>query len=122
MDSSAEPHLTEASNTPKGASRTRSTRLVVGTLVVIALIIVARRFGAGSALRETLDWISSLGAIAPVVFIAIYIVACVMFIPGSILTIGAGVIFGVVRGSIYVSVASTTGATAAFLVGQRGSP
>jgi uncharacterized membrane protein YdjX (TVP38/TMEM64 family) len=42
----------------------------------------------------------------------------VMFLPGSILTIGAGVIFGVVRGSIYVSIAATLGATAAFLVGR----
>ncbi len=103
---------------PRGSSRARSTRLVVGAFIVIALIIVARRFGAASALKDVLDWISSLGAVAPVVFIAIYVVACVMFIPGSILTIGAGVIFGVVWGSIYVSVASTTGATAAFLVGR----
>ncbi len=65
-----------------------------------------------------LDWIAGLGALAPVAFIAIYIAACVAFVPGSILTIGAGVIFGVVRGSIYVSIASTLGATAAFLVGR----
>jgi len=42
----------------------------------------------------------------------------VLFLPGSILTIGAGVIFGVVRGTIYVSIAATLGATAAFLVGR----
>jgi uncharacterized membrane protein YdjX (TVP38/TMEM64 family) len=69
-------------------------------------------------LRNALDWIRGLGALAPIAFIAIYIAACVLFLPGSILTIGAGVIFGVVRGTIYVSIAATLGATAAFLVGR----
>jgi uncharacterized membrane protein YdjX (TVP38/TMEM64 family) len=118
MDASPESRLIDAPTAPQGSSRGRSVRLIVGALIVVAVIVVARRFGAGSALKDTLDWISSLGAVAPVVFVAIYIVACVMFVPGSILTIGAGVIFGVVWGSIYVSIASTTGATAAFLVGR----
>jgi uncharacterized membrane protein YdjX (TVP38/TMEM64 family) len=118
MDSSSESRLIDMPGEPKRSSRARSMRLIVGALIVIAIIVVARRFGAGSALKETLNWISSLGALAPVVFIALYIVACVMFVPGSILTIGAGVIFGLVWGSIYVSIASTTGATAAFLVGR----
>lgn len=69
-------------------------------------------------MTHLLQWISSLGAVAPIVFIAAYIAACVLFIPGSIMTIGAGVLFGVVRGSIYVSIGATAGATAAFLIGR----
>ncbi len=69
-------------------------------------------------MTHLLEWISSLGAVAPIVFIAAYIAACVLFIPGSIMTIGAGVLFGVVRGSIYVSIGATAGATAAFLIGR----
>ena len=41
-----------------------------------------------------------------------------MFIPGSLLTLGAGVIFGVIWGSIYVSIGSVMGATFAFLIGR----
>ena len=41
-----------------------------------------------------------------------------LFLPGSILTLGAGLLFGVVLGSVYVSIASTVGATAAFLIGR----
>jgi uncharacterized membrane protein YdjX (TVP38/TMEM64 family) len=52
------------------------------------------------------------------VFVLLYVVACVLFLPGSVLTLGAGVIFGVVKGSVIVSVASTLGATVAFLVGR----
>ena len=48
----------------------------------------------------------------------LYVLATVLFVPGSILTLGAGVLFGVVRGSLLVSVASTLGATAAFLTGR----
>jgi uncharacterized membrane protein YdjX (TVP38/TMEM64 family) len=49
---------------------------------------------------------------------AIYVVACVLFVPGTILTLGAGFAFGVVVGTVTVSLASTLGATAAFLVGR----
>src|SRR6266404_4657171 len=95
-----------------------SPKILLIGVGVIAILYGAHRIGAGPWLTNALDWIRGLGALAPVAFIAIYIVACVAFLPGSILTIGAGVIFGVVRGSIYVSIAATLGATAAFLVGR----
>jgi uncharacterized membrane protein YdjX (TVP38/TMEM64 family) len=88
--------------------------LVAATLVL--LVALGRRLGP--EVTALLDAISALGPAAPIAFIAIYVVACVLFIPGSILTIGGGVIFGLVRGSIYVSIAATAGATAAFLVGR----
>jgi uncharacterized membrane protein YdjX (TVP38/TMEM64 family) len=52
------------------------------------------------------------------IFIAIYVVATVLFIPGSMLTLGAVAVFGVMWGSVYVSIGSTLEATAAFLVGR----
>jgi uncharacterized membrane protein YdjX (TVP38/TMEM64 family) len=93
-------------------------KILLIAIAAIAILYGAHRIGAGPWLTDTLDWIRGLGALAPIAFIAIYIAACVAFVPGSILTIGAGVIFGVVRGSIYVSIAATLGATAAFLVGR----
>jgi len=51
-------------------------------------------------------------------FCFVYIAACVFFIPGALLTLGAGAIFGVIKGSILVSIASTLGAGLAFLVGR----
>lgn len=69
-------------------------------------------------LQNGLDWVEQLGPTGPALFILLYIAACVLFIPGSALTLGAGAIFGVVRGSIIVSIASTLGATAAFLIGR----
>src|SRR6266481_9904150 len=93
-------------------------KILLIVVVAIAILYGAHRLGAGPVLKNALDGIRGLGALAPLAFIAIYIAACVLFLPGSILTIGAGVIFGVVRGTIYVSIAATLGATAAFLVGR----
>jgi uncharacterized membrane protein YdjX (TVP38/TMEM64 family) len=69
-------------------------------------------------LRNALQWIDSLGTVGAIAFITIYILATVAFIPGSILTFGSGVLFGVVWGSLYVFISATLGATIAFLVGR----
>lgn len=69
-------------------------------------------------LQNTLQWINGLGALGGVVFIAIYIIATLAFLPAAILTLGAGVIFGVIWGSLYVFIGATLGAVAAFLVGR----
>lgn len=69
-------------------------------------------------LLNALQWIDGLGTWAAIAFMLLYIVATVAFLPGSILTLGAGVVFGVILGSIYVFIGATLGATAAFLVGR----
>jgi uncharacterized membrane protein YdjX (TVP38/TMEM64 family) len=69
-------------------------------------------------LQNTLIWIQSLGAVGAIAFIGLYAIATVLFVPGSILTLGAGVVFGVLTGSIYVLIGATIGATLAFLVGR----
>jgi len=75
-------------------------------------------FNPQTILRDALQWIDRLGTVGAIAFIAIYIIATVAFLPGSILTLGSGVIFGVVWGSLYVFIGATLGATAAFLVGR----
>ena len=69
-------------------------------------------------LQNALQWINSLGAIGGIVFIGIYIIATLAFLPAALLTLGAGVIFGVTWGSIYVFIGATLGAIAAFLGGR----
>lgn len=62
--------------------------------------------------------VTSAGPLGPVLFIAAYVVATVFLIPASVLTVGAGFLFGPILGTVVVSIASTLGATAAFLVGR----
>lgn len=93
-------------------------KLIAGILLVVALAVAAQYFNLQGLLKSALSWTESLGAAGFAAFILIYILATVLFLPGSILTLGAGALFGVVWGSVCVSIASTLGATAAFLVGR----
>lgn len=78
----------------------------------------AEGFNIQQTFRNTLEWINSLGPVGAIAFVALYIVTTVALLPGSIVTLGAGVVFGVGLGAIYVFVGSTLGATAAFLIGR----
>lgn len=69
-------------------------------------------------IRSSLQWVESLGIWGGVAFMGIYIIATIAFLPASLLTLAAGVVFGVVWGSVYVFVGATLGAIAAFLVGR----
>jgi len=81
-------------------------------------VVAATLFDLQQGFRDTLAWISGLGPVGALIFVSLYILACVLLLPGSILTLGAGVVFGVVNGSIAVSIGATLGATCAFLVGR----
>jgi uncharacterized membrane protein YdjX (TVP38/TMEM64 family) len=93
-------------------------KVILLVVAIVILIVLGRHFHLGQLFSSMLDRIRGLGALAPVLFIILYIVGAILFVPGSILTIGAGVLFGLLWGSIYVSIGATTGATAAFLIGR----
>ena len=82
------------------------------------VIVLVRLLPVQEVLRQGLEAVQRLGPWGPVLFIGIYVVATVLFVPGSALTLGAGALFGVVWGSVYVSAGSTLGATGAFLLGR----
>lgn len=105
----------DTSGKPGLASR---VKLLLGILLVAALFVLARQFNVQDLLKNALEWIRGLGPTGPLIFLGIYVLATVLFLPGSILTLGAGMVFGLVKGSIIVSVSSTLGATCAFLAGR----
>jgi len=86
--------------------------------IVVGFVLAAKYFNLQQVFRDALAWIEDAGPIGPLVFFALYVGACVFMLPGSILTLGAGAVFGVVNGLLLVSFSSTVGATAAFLVGR----
>jgi uncharacterized membrane protein YdjX (TVP38/TMEM64 family) len=67
------------------------------------------------SLLQQIDNLSYLGM---GVYVLAYILATLVLIPASFLTLGAGAIYGLPRGSLLVSVASILAATSAFLVGR----
>ena len=113
------PTMTDKMEVPRRSSRWAG-RWKFGGLAVLAagLIVVLRRFHLQDRLPVLLDALGRMGPAGMGAFVALYIAATVLFIPGSILTLGAGVLFGVVKGTVLVSVGATLGATAAFLIGR----
>ncbi len=93
-------------------------KVILIAVAIAALIVLGRHFHLGEVFSAMLDRIRDLGPLAPLIFIILYILAAILFVPGSILTIGAGVVFGLLRGAILVSIGATIGAIAAFLIGR----
>lgn len=87
-------------------------------VVAVALFFAAKYLHVQDLLKQALDWVAKLGPWGPVIFTGIYVVSAVLLIPGSVLTLGAGAVFGLVRGTLIVSLASTLAATCAFLIGR----
>lgn len=104
---------------PAASSKdTMRAKWIIFATAAIALVVALKYFHVQGWLKEALDWIGKLGPWGPVIFIGMYVVATVFFIPGSVLTLGAGALFGVALGSVCVSISATLGATAAFLIGR----
>ncbi|RRQ20780.1 VTT domain-containing protein [Thiohalobacter thiocyanaticus] len=92
-------------------------RILLLTLLAagIALAVIYRdRFDVAA-----LDaWLSEAGPVAPLLFMALYAVAAVLFLPGSVMTLAGGALFGPVLGTFYNLTGATLGALLAFLVAR----
>ncbi len=98
-------------------------RPVVAVALIAAGILAARALGLGQVIElENLSrlkqWIEGYGGLAPVIFIAGYVLAAVLFVPGLPMTVLGGVVFGPIWGTVYVLVAATVGAGLAFLIAR----
>ena len=65
-----------------------------------------------------LSWIENMGVYGYAIFTLAYIGFTVLFLPGFILTLGAGAVFGLLGGFFVVVIGGTTGACLAFLLGR----
>lgn len=90
--------------------------VVLGLAVVIGLTLAGQQ--AGGLVIRFAGWVDGLGVWGPVVFILGYAVATVFFLPGSLLTLASGAIFGLAKGTLYSLIGATLGASAAFLVAR----
>lgn len=93
-------------------------KITLAIFFIIILLVTIKYLPVQELMKSFLGWVAHLGSWGPIIFIAVYILACVLLLPGSILTLGAGVLFGVAKGSIIASISATLGAICAFLVGR----
>ena len=91
-------------------------RGIVVVLLVVALIVLGRSLGASVA--PFVQTVNRLGPVGPIAFIAGYVVASIALVPGSLLTLAAGAIFGILWGTVYTLIGASIGATAAFLIAR----
>ncbi|GJP68718.1 hypothetical protein CLOP_g25381 [Closterium sp. NIES-67] len=88
--------------------------LVMGFIVLGLLAINVEQL-----LKNFLLWLKNdVGVWGPVIMALAYIPLNILALPGAILTLGGGYVFGLLVGFIADSLGSTAGATAAFLVGK----
>ncbi|MEO0576288.1 MAG: TVP38/TMEM64 family protein [Pseudomonadota bacterium] len=90
--------------------------ILIGAIVLLG--IAAWQFPIAEWLTSLVQWIEANRETAWIVFIVAYIAATVLMLPGLILTLAAGYVFGLVYGTLLVSVSSVVGATAAFMIGR----
>ncbi|MCC9642889.1 TVP38/TMEM64 family protein [Rhodopirellula sp. JC740] len=91
-----------------------------GCIAVIAIccLLMVRSLPLGQLMESLNDWVRTLGVWGPLVLVLLYIVATVLFVPGTILTLAAGALFGLAIGMVVVSIGSTVGAALAFLIAR----
>ena len=93
-------------------------KLIVFAIVLIAFSIAAAVFPVRDWIRNLIDWVEQLGPAGIAVFVGAYAIATVLFLPGWIFTVAAGLLFGVVGGTAVALSGATIGAALAFLVAR----
>lgn len=112
--------MTDARPTEAGRGGFWTGRRVLLALVAVAALAGLFFFGRSlvGLVPRFAEWVEGLGGWGPAAFVGGYLLATVALVPGSALTLLAGAVFGLVRGTLYVLLGATLGATAAFLVAR----
>ncbi len=93
-------------------------KLFVFVFIVALLVYLARVYKLEESLAGIKTWVEAQGVIAPLIYIGLYILATVLAVPATALTLMAAPIFGVFFGVIYVSIGANIGACLCFLISK----
>ena len=98
-------------------------KILITVVIVTVVYLVLRSYGVTDEIRlenvpKIKTWVASFGKIAPLIYIGLYLVSTVFFLPGSPVTVLAGFVFGPFWGVFYASVASIISVSMAFLVAR----
>ena len=100
----------------RGASPVWS--IAASVLFVAVVLGVLIYFDTHQQVLQLLEWLDAQGAWGPLLFILVMMLVVVLLLPGVMFTTGAGFVFGVVEGTVYVVLGTTLGATLAFLIAR----
>lgn len=98
-------------------SRPNLARAALAIALVAGVLAV---YGYRDQLNATVldDWLKSAGHLGPVIYITVYAAATVLFVPGSVITLAGGALFGPIWGTLYSLTGATLGAAVAFLIAR----
>ncbi len=106
----------QTSNSAPGARRAGAAKIVVAAAILVFLFVMGDDLAR--LLPAFATWVESLGIWGPFVFATGYAIATVAMVPGALLTLFAGAIFGLATGITTVFIGASVGATLAFLVSR----
>lgn len=92
--------------------------IIIGILTVSAMLGVLFYFDAEKYVLQLFEWLETKGSWAFFIFILIEFFVVALLLPGIVFTLGAGFLFGVVKGSAVVVIGTTLGASVAFLLSR----
>jgi uncharacterized membrane protein YdjX (TVP38/TMEM64 family) len=93
-------------------------RLVIAAVIAAALVAAGFVLPIATWAITAVEWIRDAGAIGVAVFAVGYVAAAVLLLPGSVLTLGAGFVYGPLWGVLLVSPVSVIASTAAFALAR----
>ncbi len=98
------------------ASRVRP--VLIGLAAVVGVVVIFQTLPVAGWLSSFQDYVRDLGPAGYVLYAACYAICVVLFVPASVLTLGAGAIYGVTTGVAIVLVGASIGATLSFLLAR----
>lgn len=104
-------------STPRTVFLARFRRLALVLLLLVGVVAMAMhwdRLHPGEVQRQ----VQAAGVLAPLVFVALFAVAAVLFVPATVMMLAGGALFGPWLGTLYNLAGSTLGLVIAFLVAR----
>jgi uncharacterized membrane protein YdjX (TVP38/TMEM64 family) len=120
-DDRAKPQSEEPAPEPQPDTASRRSGVGVARWIAILAVLVVLFFvarTAGDRIPAFAEWVDGLGVWGPLAFIGGYALATVLFVPGSLLTLAGGAIFGLAKGTLIVFLGASIGAALAFLIAR----
>lgn len=97
--------------------KTKLLRIILALVLLGAIaFVIAQRDQFNAVVLQ--QWVNQAGAAGPIIFMLIYAIGTVLFLPGSVITLAGGALFGPVLGTFYNLTGATIGATLAFLIAR----
>jgi uncharacterized membrane protein YdjX (TVP38/TMEM64 family) len=90
----------------------------IGVIAALYFLTPIRHYFSQEGFQQVQVWIQQQGLLAPFIFGVIYVTATVLVLPGSVLTIGGGVIFGSLWGTVINLLSATGGALLSFFIAR----